>query len=317
LVPARLPSYTELPIRPDLPARSAWGVFGEDDQLGTLNLLTPERVIEAASLVRTGRVFPLSQDMDVTIDAMRREPFRHVLEFVSTGADDHFDALSTQGSTCWDSMSRIAHPVHGYYNGCRQEEITGRPGSRNGIENAARHGIVGRFVLADLGRHREALGRPFDMTASDAVEVDELEACLAATGAEVRPGDILVLRFGFTRWYALATAEDKSPERYLTAGVPGLSHDESMAGWLWDQHVAAVVADNPALEVIPFELGSADTFLHLRLIPLLGITLGELFQLEDLGADCAADGVYEGMFVAAPINKAGGVGSPGNAIAIK
>src|SRR5690242_18624721 len=96
LVPAHLPSYADLPIRPGLPARSAWGVFGDDDQLGTLNLLTPDRVAEAARLVRTGRVFPLSQDMDATIDAMRRDPFRHVIEFVSTGADDRFDALSTQ-----------------------------------------------------------------------------------------------------------------------------------------------------------------------------------------------------------------------------
>jgi kynurenine formamidase len=317
LVPSRLPSYRELPIRPGLPAGSAWGVFGDDDQLGTLNLLTPERVASAARLARTGRVFPLSQDMDSTIDAMRRDPFRHVIEFVSTGADDHFDGLSTQGSTCWDSMSRIAHPAHGYYNGCRPEDITGRAGSRNGIDNAARHGIAGRFVLADLGRWREAAGRPFEMTASEAVEVDELEACLAATGVGLRTGDILVLRFGFGHWYQQATAEERGPDRYLKAGVPGLSHDASMAAWMWDRHVAAVVADNPTLEVFPFELGDESTFLHLRLIPLLGITVGELFALEDLAADCAADRVYEGLFVAAPLNKVGAVGSPGNALAIK
>lgn len=317
MIPEQLPRYAELPIRPGLPPRSAWGVFGDEDQLGTLNLLTPDRVLDARRLVRTGRVFPLSQDMDATIDAMGRDPFRHVIEFVSTGADDRFDGLSTQGSTCWDSMSRIAHPRHGYYNGCRQEDITGLAGSRNGIDNAARHGIVGRFVLADLGRWRETAGQPFDMTASEAVGVAELEACLGATGTELRTGDILVLRFGFGRWYAQASALDKSPDRYLMTGVPGLSHDESMAAWLWDRHVAAVVADNPALEVIPFELGDEDAFLHLRLIPLLGITVGELFALEDLAADCEGDRVFEGLFVAAPLNKIGGVGSPGNALAIK
>jgi hypothetical protein len=88
-------------------------VFGDDDQLGTLNLLTPERVADAARLVRSGRGYPLSHEMDATIGAMRRPPFRHVIEFVATGADDRYDNLSTQGSTCWDSMSRIAHPVHG------------------------------------------------------------------------------------------------------------------------------------------------------------------------------------------------------------
>ena len=314
---ASLPSYQELPIRPDLPKGSAWGVFGDDDQLGTLNLLTAERVAAAAGLVRTGRVFPLSQDMDATIEAMGRPPFRHVIEFDSTGADDRFDALSTQGSTCWDSMSRIAHPAHGYYNGCRQEDITGRPESRNGIDNAARHGIAGRFVLADLGRWREAAGQPFDMTASQPVDVGELEACLEAAGAELRVGDILLLRFGWTRWHERARSAETVPDRHAGTGAPGLSHDESTAAWLWDRHVAAVVADNTALEVLPFELGSEDAFLHLRLIPLLGITIGELFALEDLAADCAADGVYEGLFVAAPFNKVGGVGSPGNALAMK
>lgn len=316
-VPVNLPNYRDLPIRPDLPPRSAWGVFGDDDQLGTLNLLTPDVVAAASRLVQKGHIFPLSHDMDATVDAMRRDPFRHVIEFVSTGADDRFDGLSTQGSTCWDSMSRIAHPRYGYYNGCRQSDITGHAGSRNGIENAARHGIAGRFVLADLGRWREAAGQPFDMTASEAVEVGELEACLRATGTELRTGDILALRFGFGQWYTRATAAEKGPDRYLMTGVPGLSHHESMAAWLWDRHVAAVVADNPALEVIPFEPGDEDAFLHLRLIPLLGITLGELFALDDLAADCADDGVYEGMFVAAPFNKVGGVGSPGNALAIK
>lgn len=314
---SRLPRYQDLPIRPDLPRGSAWGVFGDDDQLGTLNLLTPDRVAAAAGLVRTGRVFPLGHGMDATIEAMRRPPFRHVIEFVPTGADDHFDSLYTQASTCWDSLSRIRHPVHGYYNGCRQEAITGRPGSRNGIDNAARHGIAGRFVLADLGRWREATGRPLDMTSSDAVEAEEVEACLEAAGTELRGGDILVLRFGWSGWYAQASPEEKGPGRYLQTGAPGLAHDEATAAWLWDRHVAAVVADNPALEVLPFLAGSEDGFLHLRLIPLLGITIGELFALDDLAADCAGDGVYEGLFVAAPFNKAGGVGSPGNATAIK
>jgi kynurenine formamidase len=172
-------------------------------------------------------------------------------------------------------------------------------------------------VLADLGRWREAARRPFDMSASQAVEVDEVEACLQAHGVELRVGDILVLRFGWGSWYAQASPEDKAPGRYLRTGAPGLSHDESTAEWLWDRHVAAVVADNPALEVLPYQPGSEEGFLHLRLIPLLGITIGELFALDDLAADCADDGTYEGLFVAAPLNKVGGIGSPGNAVAIK
>ncbi len=87
------------------------------------------------------------------------------------------------------------------------------------------------------------------------------------------------------------------------------------AEYLWDRHVAAVAADNPALEAWP---PSAETgFLHFRLIPHFGMNIGELWHLEDLAADCAADGVYEFFFTSAPLNVPGGVGSPPNALAIK
>lgn len=311
---AHLPRYRDLPIRPGLPTGSAWGVFGDDDELGTLGLLTPERVAAAASLARGGRVFPLGYDMDSAVEAMGRPPFRHIIEFDDIGADDRFESLYTQASTCWDSMARIAHPVHGYYNGCRQEEITGRAGSRNGIDNAARVGIAGRFVLADLARWREGQGRPFDMLAPDRVPPEEVEACLEAEGVKLRVGDILAVRFGWLGWYAGASPGERSRGRL---GTPGLSSDESTAAWLWDRHVAAVIADNATLEARPIDWDSEDGTLHRRLIPLLGITLGELFALDELAADCAGDGVYEGLFVAAPMHKIGGIGSPGNAVAIK
>jgi kynurenine formamidase len=120
-------------------------------------------------------------------------------------------------------------------------------------------------------------------------------------------------------WYEAAGIEDRlyaarAPEEI---GTPGLAHEEEVARWLWDEHVAAVATDSPALEVLPVDQTSAEKFLHIRLIPLLGIAIGEMFQLEDLAADCAEDGVYEGLFTAAPLNKTGGSGSPANALAIK
>jgi hypothetical protein len=77
-----------------------------------------------------------------------------------------------------------------------------------------------------------------------------------------------------------------------------------------------VAADNPALEAWPPH-NSTGGFLHHRLIPLLGMNIGELWWLDDLAEDCAADGVYEFLFTSAPLNVPGGVGSPPNALAIK
>jgi hypothetical protein len=88
-----------------------------------------------------------------------------------------------------------------------------------------------------------------------------------------------------------------------------------MPGDLWSFPFAAVAADSPAVEAVPFET-KVDGFFY-RVIPLLGLALGEMFQLDSLAEACADDGVYEGFFSAAPLNKVGGSGAPANAIAIK
>jgi len=98
--------------------------------------------------------------------------------------------------------------------------------------------------------------------------------------------------------------------------APGIGPVDEMAEYLWDLHVAAVAADNTSLEAWPPGSESGG-FLHFKLIPHFGMPIGELWWLEDLGADCAADGVYEFMLTSAPLNVPGGVGSPPNALAIK
>jgi kynurenine formamidase len=233
--------------------------------------------------------------------------------------DDSYDNFYPQRSTQWDALSHVGHPEHGFYNGVRSADITGRPGSRNGVDNWARRGICGRFVLADLARHRESIGRPFDQLAPEAVDVAEIEETLASQHVELRTGDVLLLRFGWLAWYIAASPDERElvAGDVTTLGTPGLSHDEDTARWLWNRHVAAVLTDNPAVEVLPVDMTSDATFLHFRLISLLGMAIGELFDLDALAKDCARDGVYEGLFTAAPLNKVGGSGSPGNALALK
>jgi kynurenine formamidase len=315
-----LPAYRELPVRAGAPPASAWGVFGDDDQVGTVNLLTPETVRAAAQLVRTGKSFSLNWDLEQPDPPLAgRRALQHSIYRDEVGTDDYYDTFYTQRSSQWDALCHIQYPPHGFYNGCQPEEVTGRPGSRNGIDNWARRGITGRFVLADIGRARERAGRPLDQKSPEGIGADELAATLASANVSLRPGDILLLRFGWISWYESASPEDRAyaAGSALEIGTPGLAHEESVVEWLWDQHVSAVVSDNPAVEVLPIDHASLDTFLHMRIIALLGIAVGEMFQLDELAADCADDGVYEGMFVAAPLNKVGGSGSPANAIAIK
>jgi kynurenine formamidase len=97
--------------------------------------------------------------------------------------------------------------------------------------------------------------------------------------------------------------------------APGLAAGDEMLEWLWDSGIMAVAADCPALEAFPFS--PRGTCLHGALLPLLGINLGELFDLEALAADCQDDGTYVGLLTSAPLNFTGATGSPANALALK
>ena len=316
----QLPSYDELPIDPRMPARSAWGVFGTDDELGTLNLLDDERVLRASRLVRKGAVFSLNWRLEEPDPPLfGRKALQH--EFVDgghRGVDDYYNRFHPQASSQWDALSHIPHPDHGFYNGRSLEDIRPITGNKNGIHHAARRGIAGRFVLADVERYRRRVGRPIRNDLSDAIGVEDLEATLADQQVELEVGDILLIRLGWIEWYE-AHADPETRRDLASSELPrspGLKQEPALVRWLWDRHVAAVAADNPGLEATPFEF-AVGSFLHYDLIPLLGITVGELFELGRLADDCASDGVYEGMFVAAPLNKLGGIGSSANALALK
>src|SRR5262249_51196862 len=142
-----IPRYEDLPISADAPPGSSWGVFGRDDQLGTLNFLTPERCAAAAKLVRRGAVFNLDLPLDLPARpffAWRSRP-SHTVEKIGRGfaQDDRLDGFNTQYSSQWDGLRHVANPQHGYYNWTSPEDAA-RLDGRLGMHNFAQHGIVGR-----------------------------------------------------------------------------------------------------------------------------------------------------------------------------
>lgn len=308
-----LPSYDELPLNETLKMRHAWGVFGADDELGTINLLTAERVKEARDQIQSGRVFNLSLPLDLPNPPLFRENYKHHILTTKNGQDDYFDSFYPQNSSQWDALRHVRAREFGFYNGVTGEEA-GPEGNKLGIDKYAEHGIVGRGILIDVLGYFQKQGQPYNPCEEFYIKPDLLEQILQAQGSVPEQGDILLLRTGYTQAYLKATPEQRVQfkERRDCAG---LSAAEDTARYLWNRHFAAVCADNPAVEVIP---GNAkDGFLHRRLIPLLGFALGELFLLDELAEDCARDGRYTCFFSAAPLRVPGGVGSPANAVAIK
>jgi kynurenine formamidase len=312
-----LPSYDDLPAAPE-GGRSGWGLFGEDDQVGLVNLMTPERVVAAARLVRKGAVFPLNAPIDgfePAIAGNRSVPRHQVTHVPGTFVfDDVYDNFYPQGSSQWDSLGHVGYAPDRFYNGATEEEV--ESGRRNTIDHWARRGIAGRAVLLDLQRTGMEDGKPYDLGGSTAFDVASLERARARTGLAYAPGDVIIMHTGFARWYREQERERRMQIRRDNT-TPGLAHGEEMCRYLWNTHAAAIVTDTYAVEVFPPDRSAPTGFLHRMLIGQFGMALGELWWTEDLAADCAADGVYESLLTSAPMNGPGGIGSPANALALK
>lgn len=302
-----------------------WGRWGEDDVLGTLNFIEPAKRVAAAALVREGRVISLAQSFDTDGPQKgwrRRTNPVHTMTDTGTdaergnqgfphgigGADDVI-AMPLQCSTQWDGLGHIFD--HGNaWNGRRAGDVVTSDGDLvTGIEHAASV-IVSRGVLLDLGRHL----RPDTGELEDgyAITVADLDSCIAAQGASsaVGRGDIVLVRTG---QYGRTRREGWGD--YAGGAAPGLSL--TTAGWLHRTEIAAIATDTWGFEVRPNEF-DAPAFqpLHQVVIPNVGLTIGEMWNLEELGSVCAARAQWDFLLSAAPLPITGAVGSPINPVAI-
>lgn len=330
---ADVPTYSDLLAREDGPPGSSWGVFGPDDQLGTLNFLTEQATLRAAGLVSAGHVYNLDYPLNTfvpSITGTRPAAEHHIFANNANHRDDWLDSFYLQSTTQIDGLRHIRHPEYGFYGGTKDEAIeVGRP--ELGIQCVAEKGIAGRGVLIDVPRYFRMAGREYDVTTNQMIWPSDLDAALAAQGVALESGDILLVRTGWSGYYlGLAPEERDRLRRGLRA--PGLGQSPEMVGYLWDHQVAMVASDNAGVEAhpvhpdsgfvipgeeIPERGPSHNGMMHRPLIALLGMFLGECWKLDELAEACAADGAYEFLLTAKPLYLVGGVGSPANALAVK
>ena len=298
-----------------------WGKWGANDQLGTLNYITPEKVVDAAKLVKQGKTFSLAIPFDdkgpQTGAFGRFNPIHFMLQDggdIIAGAQDHLpnlrytdDAVTMplQCATQWDALAHILYEDR-MYNGYAASEITSSGAKKNGIENA-KSKIITRGVLLDIARYRKKNW----LDPGEAIYPADLDGAAAMGNVSVGKGDIVLIRTG---QIAQVRAE-KSWGTYSGGPAPGLG--VACASWLCEKQVAGYATDTWGTEVIPNE--TADVFqpLHVILIVHAGMLVGEIFDFEELAEDCVKDSVYEFMFVAPPLPITGAVGSPVNPQAIK
>ncbi len=227
-------------------------------------------------------------------------------------------AFSPQGSSQWDGLRHVRYKQFGYYGGRQEEDLAG---ADLGIDRMAEQGIVTRGVLIDVPAFRAAHGRDCPADQREPVSVQEIDAICAWERVRLRPGDILLLRTGWLAWYlALDEAGRSRLKGSLHNGdggldCPGLASGVATAQWLWDHQVAAVAADNPALEVLRVEPEVG--FLHRFLIPMLGMPIGEFWYLEGLHQACLDDRRFTCCLFSQPLRMPRAAGSPSNALAVR
>jgi kynurenine formamidase len=295
---------------------SNWGRWGEDDEIGTLNFVTPEKRIAAAQLVQTGKTFDLGMAFDkdgpFPAGGFRINPV-HVMTFMPSDTAHAPDGMITaddmvimglQAATQWDSLAHVGYDGL-FYNNVPAASVNHVAGAtRNSFAKCVEH-LISRGVLLDIARLKgvDRLEDRYEITA------DDLSAAEERQGVQVESGDILLVRTGWYQWFS-----EGDRERFM-GDEPGPLLDSCR--WLHEREVAALALDNWACEVWPSPIPGANIPFHQVAIRDMGLTLGEMFDLEQLAADCEDDGVSEFLFCAPGLKVTGGVGSPITPIALK
>jgi kynurenine formamidase len=290
---------------------STWGRWGENDQRGALNELTPERVTAAARLVRDGVSVSLSLPLNTEAAADNPEPALHRMALPETpdgasgplqffkdfvGSDYHND-----GHSHIDAFCHVAYEGS-LYNGTPADTLTARGATADSIE-VLENGLVGRGVLLDIPRLR---GLPW-LEPGEHVFREDLEAAEHEQNVTVGPGDILLVRTGLVRRLAeLGTWETAKAK-------PGL-HPRAMP-FLAERGVAALGCDGNS-DTAPSTTEGVGFPIHVLALNAMGVHLFDYLQLEELCAACERPGRWEFLFVAAPLRITGGTGSPLNPLAI-
>jgi kynurenine formamidase len=301
-----------------------WGRWGSEDVLGTANFIDDEVRRVAAGLVRRGATFSLSQsfDSDGPQNGWRRRT-NPVHTMLDTGTDaargsqgfphgiggaDDVIAMPLQCSTQWDGLGHIFDRGRAWNGRDAAETVTSLGDQVTGIEHVAAN-LTSRGVLLDVGR---AFGEGGELPDGFAITEEHLLQTIERQGvtSEVRRGDMVLVRTG---QYARAVRDGWGD--YAGGPAPGLSF--WTAGWLHRTEIAAIATDTWGFEVRPNEFPDAFQPLHQVAIPNIGLYIGEMWDLETLADDCAADGVYEFLLTAAPLKVTGAVGAPVHPVAMK
>jgi kynurenine formamidase len=294
-----------------------WGRWGDDDELGTLNFITPDMVRAAAALVRSGRQVTMAIPMNKIAGPDNPSP---VIHHVVQGHDIDIDSSTLTFATdylgmefhgdCHTHMDALCHIAYKgrVYNGKPAQEVMTTRGATSLDVTSYSNGLVGRGVLLDVPRFRGVRW----LEPAEAVTRAELEAVEQDEGVRLGEGDILVFRTGHHRRRLELGAWDND---YPPAGQGKAGLHVDTIPWMHERKIAAFLPDGDG-ETVPSNVDGMDYPIHPLQVAAMGMFVSDSLQLEDVAQACAEEGRFEFMVVGLPLRLPGATGSPWNPIAI-
>jgi kynurenine formamidase len=295
---------------------SNWGRWGANDERGTLNLIDSDSIRRGLAAVRRAHPIRLSigLDLDGPQDGTgipgRINPVRTMLGIntpmgphpaVASYSDDIM-VMPTQAATHWDALSHLSWRGR-MYNDVPADAVGVRGASKLGIDTLG--AIVSRGVLLDVARSLGVDRLPGDTE----VTAEMLAACARSQRVEMHPGDVVLVRTGHMQLF-----HRRDIHGYHTP-TPGLGIDS--AAFFRDAGTAAVATDTIAFEKLPSEVPEVVLPVHVLFLVQMGMPGGQNFDLEELGAACAADGDYDFLFEGTPLPVTDSTGGPMNPVALR
>jgi kynurenine formamidase len=301
-----------------------WGKWGPDDEVGALNYLQAEQVLCGVAAVRQGKTFTLQVQIghpdgdpmwparapSMRLNTQDRGHYLCGKQPLMTGGAQYSDDvifMQLQGSTQYDALGHAWYDDQ-LWNGYDAMSTIGGMAKASVLPIAER-GVVGRAVLIDMARHR---GKKY-LERGETFNHLDLLAAADSQGVSIQKRDILLIRTGSMG----AFYEYGKAEFFRDLVEPGLTYSRELVDWFNEMEIPNLVTDTIANEVITDPVSGVQIPLHCALMRNLGIAFTEIVLLEDLAADCAADGQWSFLYTAAPLKIVGGSGAPVNPVVIK
>ena len=293
-----------------------WGKWGADDDRGTMNYLTAEKIAAAAKLVKSGRPVSMAIPINKKAGPDNPEPAVHHMTLLhdipisKSGLSFGmcYLAMASHGDchTHVDALNHVGYRSQ-LYNRKPTETLTCR-GSDWGDITAYSNGVIGRGVLIDVPRYR---GVDW-LEPGEAVNRKELEAIERAQGVTLGEGDILVFRTGHhARRMALGPWDNNYPPE--GEGKAGLHVDT--VPFMHERKIAAFLPDGDG-ETVPSNVEDMPYPVHPLQIVAMGMCVSDSLNLEDVAKTCEEEGRWEFLVVGLPLRLPGATGTPWNPVAI-